>query len=295
VTLRSPGRLSYVVAIVWVAFTVSLASWWLAVGLNLTRQLASGAPAAEPGADLRRMFIWEGAVFIGLLLAGGVAMVVAIRREHQRRHALETFFMAFTHDLKTAIARVQLQAEGLLEDWPDQIPRAPLERLAADTVRLQTQLENSLFVAQPDGRLLAERLDAAETLARLARDWPDLDVRVEGAATVLADARGFDTIVRNLFQNAVIHGGARHMDVALAGGETGRVRIRMTDDGRGVPASMMARLGEPFTRAGATSGTGVGLFVSRRLASRMGGDLRFPDRGAAGTGFRVELELPGAR
>ena len=294
-TAASPRRVSYLIALVWVALTVSLASWWLVVGLNLTRQLNGGAGDALPAASLRRMFIWEGAVFIGLLLAGGIAMVLAIRREHQRRHALETFFMSFTHDLKTAIASVQLQAEGLLEDWPDRAPRAPLERLANDTVRLQIQLENSLFVAQPDGRLLAEHIPAGEAIARLARDWPDLDVRVAGEATVQADARAFDAIIRNLLQNAVVHGGARRVDVSLTNGDAGRVRLQVLDNGRGVPAGLVPQLGQPFTRGGSTSGSGVGLFVCRQLASRMGGTLTFSGPPAPGPGFRVELELPGVR
>jgi signal transduction histidine kinase len=294
VTVASPRRFSYLIAIAWVALTVSLASWWLAVGLNLTGQLNSAAVDAQPAASLRRMFIWEGAVFIGLLLAGGIAMVLAIRREHQRRHALETFFMSFTHDLKTAIASVQLQAEGLLEDWGDRAPRAPLERLASDTVRLQIQLENSLFVAQPDGRLLAERLDVGDAIARLAGDWPALDVQVTGRAVVLADARGFDTIIRNLLQNAVVHGGARRVDVTIAPADSGRVRLHLVDDGRGVPSALVPRLGTAFTRAGATSGSGVGLFVCRQLASRMGGVLRFPGTHLSSGGLQVELELRGA-
>jgi signal transduction histidine kinase len=290
VTLGPPQRLSYLLAIVWVGVTVSLASWWLIVGLNLTGQVAGGGSGSG---NLRRMFIWEGAVFITLLLAGGIALVLAIRREHQRRHALETFFMAFTHDLKTAIARVQLQAENLLEDWPDRVPRAPLERLAGDTVRLQIQLENSLFVAQPDGRLLEERIEVAESIARLARDWPDLDVRVTGSAAVTADARAFDTIVRNLLQNAVVHGEARQVEVTIGGSD--RVVVRMVDDGRGVTAEIVPRLGEPFGRAsGSASGSGMGLFVCRRLAARMSGALRFGAT-AAGRGLTVELELPGAR
>ena len=294
-TAASPRRFSYLVAIAWVALTVSLASWWLAVGLNLTQQLDDAAVVAQPAASLRRMFIWEGAAFIGLLLGGGIAMVLAIRREHQRRHTLETFFMSFTHDLKTAIASVQLQAEGLLEDWPDRAPRAPLERLVGDTVRLQIQLENSLFVAQPDGRLLAERIEVGEAIARLARDWPDVGVHVTGAAVIEADARGFDTIVRNLLQNAVVHGGARHVEVSLSRGDAGRVRLGLVDDGRGVPAAIVSRLGEPFTRSGPKSGSGVGLFVCRQLASRMGGALRFTSPAEPGRGLQVDLELPGAR
>ena len=294
-TAAASRRLPYVIAIIWALLTISLASWWLVVGLNLTRQLDVNGTEAVPAVNFRRMFISEGAVFIALLLAGGVAIVVAIRREHLRRHALETFFMSFTHDLKTALASVQLQAEGLLEDWPDRAPRAPLDRLLGDTVRLQIQLENSLFVAQPDGRLLAEPIQVGPAVARLAGDWPGLDLKVTGEASALADARGFDAIVRNLLQNAVVHGGARHVDVVVTAGDTGRVRLLVTDDGRGVVPELLARLGQPFTRSGPTSGSGVGLFVCRQLAVRMGGTLTFARNVDAGRGFTANLDLPGAR
>jgi signal transduction histidine kinase len=259
---------------------VSLASWWLAIGL-------SQAPI-----EFHRMFVWEGASFIALLVAGAVAIVLAIRREHQRRQALETFFLTFTHDLKTSLASVQLQAEGLREDWPAATPRGSLDRLLADTLRLQIQLENSLFVAQPDGRLLEERVDAATAIARLAADWPDLDVSVNGAGQVVADARGFDAVMRNLIQNAVVHGGAHRVRVDIDRPDADRVRLRVADDGKGVAPEVMNELGRPFARAGRTGVTGIGLFVSRQLVSRMKGTLTFA-RPASSSGLTVVVDLPG--
>ena len=286
-------RLHYLIALVWLALTVSLASWWMVVGLRLT----SGTPeqGTLSSADLRRMFIWEGATFIGLLVAGGAAIVVAIRREHRRRLVLETFFMAFTHDLKTALSSVQLQAEGLREDWPANAARAPLDRLLHDMVRLQIQLENSLFVAQPHGRLLRERVDVGRALSRLADDWPSLDIRVEGDAAMLVDARGFDTVMRNLLQNAVVHGGAHAVTVRVSEPSSGPVRLTIADDGRGVRQDVICQLGQPFVRPDQTSGTGVGLFVCGQLVERMHGDLRFVPSPPSVRGLTVELDLPGAR
>src|SRR5690242_13917893 len=116
--MTRPGTRSgihYMIAAVWLVVTVSLASWWLSVGLTLTNR--------------HRMFVWEGGTFIVLLVAGGVAIVLAIRREHGRRQAVDAFFMSFTHDLKTSLASIQLQAEGLREDWPTAAARGPLDRL----------------------------------------------------------------------------------------------------------------------------------------------------------------------
>jgi len=268
----------YVVAAVWLVFTVSLASWWLMVGL------------AMPGRH--RMFLWEGATLIVVLVAGGVAMVVAIRREDRRRQALEMFFMSFTHDLKTSLASLQLQAEGLREDGPEDAGRGSLDRLLHDVVRLQIQLENSLFVAQPDGRLLSEQIDAAAAIVRLAEDWPELTVDVQGHARVRADARAFDVVFRNIFQNAVLHGGATKVDVHIGRTAAGHVRLVVRDNGRGVPLGAIAQLGQPFVRPGPTSGTGVGLFVSGRLLSRMDGALVFGQPSDSAGGLVVTIDLP---
>jgi signal transduction histidine kinase len=277
----NPSRLHYTMAVVWLVFMVSLASWWMNLGLTLTNR--------------HRMFAWEGGTFITLLVAGGVTILLAIRREHRRRQALETFFLSFTHDLKTALASIQLQAEGIREDWPESAAGAPLDRLLHDTLRLQIQLENSLFVAQPDGHLLAERIDVARALSRAAQDWPELAVTVTGSAHVLADARGFETVFRNLLQNAVVHGGASAVTIQVERPAGPLVRLVVSDDGRGVPAPHLARLGEPFVRPSATSGTGVGLFVCRQIVDRMGGRLRVIGASARGQGLTIAVELPGDR
>jgi signal transduction histidine kinase len=277
---RSRAGVHYVLVAVWLAYTISLAAWWLSVGLTLTER--------------RTMFLLEGATFFVVIAAGGLALVIAIRREHSRRQSLETFFMSFTHDLKTALASVQLQAEGLREDWPAETRPAGLDRLLADTVRLQIQLENSLFVAQPDGRLLVETIDVGRAVERLADDWPALQIATTGQAVVLADARAFDAVLRNILQNAVIHGEASRVTIALSRPAPGTVRVDVTDNGHGMPQSVLSDLGKPFVRPGATSGTGVGLYVSQQLVSRMRGSLAFAIATASEAGLRVTIELPEA-
>jgi signal transduction histidine kinase len=280
-TTRWTSRLPYVAAVAWVLVTVSLASWWLALGLSMTTRF-------------HRMFIWEGAAFIALLVAGGAVIVLAIQREQRRRRALDTFFMSFTHDLKTSLTSLQLHAESLGEDWPSGVDRRTLDRLLADTIRLQIQLENSLFVAQPDGRLLQERVDARRAIERLAQDWPTLSIRVTGDAALRVDARAFDAVLRNVLQNAVVHGGAREVVVGVAPAPSGGFRLTIADDGRGVPADALIRLGQPFARTGDPRGSGVGLFVCRQLVSRMHGALEFAGATSAPGGLVVTLDLPGA-
>jgi signal transduction histidine kinase len=81
--------------------------------------------------------------------------------------------------------------------------------------------------------------------------------------------------------------------VRIERGAGGRVVATVTDDGRGAPPQTLHRLGEPFVRAAATSGTGVGLHVCRQLMQRMQGDLQFGPQRAQG--FTVVLQLAEVR
>jgi signal transduction histidine kinase len=253
---------------------------------------ALGGPDAPRLEQVQRMLVLEGAVLIALLVGGGVALVVAVWREQARQRAIEAFFMAFTHELKTALASLQLQAESLREDLGDQVANRSLERLLRDAVRLQVQFENSLYFAQPDGRMLIEPLDVQREIVQTAHDWPALAVRVAGNARALADARGIQTVLRNVFQNAVVHGEASEVavDVVRSGGR--RVVITIADNGRGADYAIVRSIGEPFARPAPGSGTGVGLYVSRQLIQRMNGSLDW--RRAQGGGFAVVVELPEA-
>jgi signal transduction histidine kinase len=287
-------RLQYIAAITWLGLTVSLASWWLVFGLAQARRLqtATGAPEASEINRVQRMLEWEGLVLIALLVGGGIALVVGIRREQARQEEVRNFFMSFTHDLKTSLASLQLQAESLREDLPEAAGNANLDRLLKDARRLQLQLENSLYFAQPDGGLLVEPLEVHALVRHVAEDWPELTVRIDGARRVLADERAVASVIRNLLQNASVHGAAREVSVRILPSAHGRVSVVVTDDGRGAPPDVLHRLGRPFVRSVVTGGSGVGLFVSQRLLNRMRGSLACsmgPDRG-----FSVTLELPEA-
>jgi len=287
----SRSRLQYIIAVTWLVFTVSLALWWMIFGLREVRERRD--LGGVEGARLERieeMLVWEGSTFIGLLVAGGTALLVSIRREQARQRAVEAFFLSFTHDLKTALASLQLQAESLAEDLPDAAGSPAMQRLMTDARRLNVQLENSLYFAQPHGNLLVESVDLVRAIGSIAHDWPELTVTVAGAATAQADRRALDSVLRNLLQNSVVHGRATAVAIRIERPADGRVRVVAIDDGRGVESAVRQRLGQPFTRSGPTSGTGVGLFVSRQLARRMHGDLIFP--GTAGPGFTAVLELP---
>ena len=281
----------YVAAVVWMAFTIALASWWLIFGLSQARQLAAlEGPEAAQIARVTRMLVLEGVILVGMLIGGGVALLAAIRLEQRRRRDLRSFYMAFTHDLKTSLTSLRLQAEALREDLPAAADNPNLRRMLKDSVRLQLQLENALALATTDGAIFIEAIDLRDLIDYLRDDFPELSIEVGGEGRVRADRRALESVLRNLLQNAVVHGNASRVSLVMHRRASG-IEIVISDDGTGASSDLSMALDRPFVRPSTTSGSGVGLYVCGRLLSQMHGRIQLR-RGAPG--FSVAIELPEA-
>jgi two-component system OmpR family sensor kinase len=109
------------------------------------------------------------------------------------------------------------------------------------------------------------------------------------------DPDAFAMAIRNLIENGLRHGAAeRPVRVAVdADGKT----IRVTNEGAGVPESVLRELGRPFRRGTTRAeGSGLGLSIARGILEQAGGSLELssPARSAPG-GFEAKVTLPGAR
>jgi len=148
----------------------------------------------------------------------------------------------------------------------------------------------------------AETLQNAVSVAR--RELPPntrVEVTCEPAATVRCDPTDLNRIVVNLLINAghaMAEAGVPSPALWVSGQrEEGRMRIRVSDNGPGIPASLHAQIFEPrFTTRRRHGGTGLGLAISRELANQNGGSLDLDADHVGGASFVVELPAgPDAR
>src|SRR5437763_1629720 len=286
---RKRSRLIIALVALWVIFTVTLAGWWLVFGLRQLDLIKQSN--IEAGNQLQRhyqMLMWEGGILITSLIGGGLALFYYAKRE-QRRHAqVEEFFAAFTHDAKTALASLRLQAESLREDFALSEANPLLERLLSDTLRLQLQLENSLFLVNlPRGKFFLQPIRLGDRVEALRLHWPDVSISLTGDAEVMADARALESVLTNLVQNSFIHGHANQVNIDVRRRD-GRVSVTVVDNGQGFKGDL-SQLGTLFVRHARSSGSGVGLYIVRQLMRGMNGAIIF--RNGSEAGIVAELVL----
>jgi len=114
------------------------------------------------------------------------------------------------------------------------------------------------------------------------------------AAPVALDNESLKQLYLNLILNALDampRGG--HLGVEAVE-RAGRFEVRIADDGEGIPAETLRRLGRPFFTTKA-SGSGLGLFLARRLARMARGDLKIQSEAGRGTTCVVRFPRRDAR
>jgi len=74
----------------------------------------------------------------------------------------------------------------------------------------------------------------------------------------------------------------------------GKARVHVVDEGQGIPANKREKIFDKFERLGRSGdgGSGLGLYISRKLARAMGGELAVTS--SDGEGGRFTLTLPSA-
>lgn len=264
-------------AVAWLVVTLSLVIWWLIHGMT-----------QEGVTDrVQRMLFWEGSFLIAILFIGGVALVF-LTHHHRRRHdRLQVFFSTFAHDLRTSITRLRLQSELLEEQGAGLDPK--VRAILRDIQKLDLQLENSLWMSHVDtDRLLLQKTELRDVLETLRNEFSEIKVDLRKNASVLVDRKAFSLVLRNVFQNSILHGAADQIEIDVIEEADRSVRVEISDNGSGLKAPVQ-KLGLQVMD-GTQRTTGLGLYLSRRLLERMSGRIEFRNDGK----FVNIIVVPGA-
>lgn len=254
----------------------------------------------------------------GLAAAGALGLAAAAARERElrrrldeTRHERSEILSIVSHQMRTPLAAMRWIIETLLRGDAGELSREQrgyvtdlleangrLTGLVNDMLNA-SRLESGQHAAAPAATDLRGLLkEAAKEIAPLAKEKRQtLRSRLPRTPLVASvDARMFKQAVLNLLSNAVKYTPQRGRVVLEAEREGEVARIRVQDDGIGIPPGQQADIFKKFYRAdnavaSGAEGTGLGLYVVRKVVEQAGGTVTLESAQGKGSTFTIALPL----
>ncbi|MCX7515243.1 sensor histidine kinase N-terminal domain-containing protein [Frateuria sp. STR12] len=220
----------------------------------------------------------------------------------------ERFIADAAHQLRTPLAGLILHVEGAVQDDDPERLRDALGHIRQLTLRTARTCAQLLALTRAQSPLTLPATHLPVDLARLVPETvglrvsealaAEVDLGYEGTPGPLrvdGDPSSLQELLDNLIDNALRYAGrGSHVTVGLVPLPGDGVRLRVEDDGPGVPDALLARLGERFFRApdATDMGTGLGLAIVERIAEWHGARVSYHNR--TPHGLQVDVQFPPA-
>jgi signal transduction histidine kinase len=257
-----------------------------------------------------------GLVLVALLFAVGITLVAVLvqrlraAREEQRRlrdltRSQAEFISVVSHELRTPVAGVLGFLQTTIDHWNDLSDDeriAAVSRAATNARRLQTMTRDVLDIDSIEsGRFgyamqrveLGPQLLAAVETAQAQDSAHRILLEPPPPVTVDVDPDRLQQVLSNLLENARKNAPASAPIEVHAAVSDEHVRIAVIDRGPGVDAALVDRIFEKFVRSNgnAVAGTGLGLYIARRIVEAHHGRIWCESTPGDRTAFVVELPV----
>jgi signal transduction histidine kinase/CheY-like chemotaxis protein len=202
----------------------------------------------------------------------------------------------FNNLLTAILARIQMMSLGYLPADArrdlDLIEKAALD--AAEVVRrLQTfsrQQRQANFTLVDIADVCRDAVDLMRPLWRGRRPGHlGVELESEPDLFVRGDPTELREVLTNLLKNAIDASPTGGTIRVQAASRQGRIHLRVSDQGMGIPPEMLPRIFDPFFTTKGERGTGLGLCLSQQIVERHGGRIEARSEAGKGTEFRINL------
>lgn len=224
--------------------------------------------------------------------------------------AKSEFLSSMSHELRTPLNAILGFAQLLRRDRKDPLSQRHLERVGqilSGGEHLLRLIDDILDLSRVEAGKVAisiEPLSVHEVLEHVRATLEPMAARAavtlevaplpDSLPLIMADRTRFAQILINFGSNAIKYNRPRGtVSFWVKPLEGNRLRLMVSDTGLGIPANKQAKLFQPFQRAGQETGTiegtGIGLFISKRLAELMQGEVGFTSAEGKGSEFWVDM------
>jgi two-component system, OmpR family, sensor histidine kinase CiaH len=247
-------------------------------------------------------YLGEGSIFFLLILVGAAFVYRSVRRQFNLQQQQQNFMMAVTHELKTPISVAKLNLETLQKYNLDPEKQKKLIRTTLDeTARLNFLANNILISSQLEGggyKSSKEDLDLSTLLKDCICDFRNrfperiLHEDIEADADVRGDALLLQMMINNLLENALKYSPKESPVTAQLKKNRSDIELQIKDNGPGISVDEKKKIFTKFYRIGneatrKTQGTGLGLYLCRKIARDHNADISVTDNKPCGSNFTV--------
>jgi signal transduction histidine kinase len=263
---------------IWAFSILALGTWWLYL-INKLSTISNQEHLPTPE-RLNKMVIWEGGTFVILLLLISATLLFYYLKDQAKTKALQAFFAGLTHELKTPLASIRLQADVIsnLANNSDSEKLVILtDRMVEDTQKLEIQMDKILQLSRIEqgGLLNPVPVNPQLFLNDIVKEWSHvLCIKIsnpEEIENISADEFALELIFKNLLENTVNHSNCKDVVIDLSRSEE-LVIIDYKDCG--VFEGDINKLATLFYKFNSSKGSGIGLYLCKKLMERMGGELK---------------------
>lgn len=277
--LKGSAKFRMIFALSWLTLTLSLGVWWWILGLRQARtisEISTNDKSHEELSRVSRMLKLEGSFFLFMLGVGGVTLAMFSYRDYKRALLITDFFTTVTHEMKTPLASLQLQVEGLIEDNPNSPITNKFKKLLIENKRIESRMDKAFYLASlmQGEKLFLENFRFSELFRGLQDEFPilKLSMEMDSEPNLYGDKKALESILKNIFENSMRHGQASEIHIQVTKYSDKKVNIRIIDNGMGFHGNWK-EITTPFMRHTNTSGTGIGLYIAKKLLEKMNGKL----------------------
>lgn len=250
------------------------------------------------------MVAGEGTVFLALLIYAIIRLMKAYNREMELAMQQKNFLLSITHEFKSPLAAVKLNMQTMQRHALEPGRQAMIiSSTIHETDRLNTLVENALLAAQIETHryhLAKEKFDFSACVETVLKNrMVTLDNKanhisgdIDEGIYITGDCIAATSIVLNLLENAEKYS-PQNAEISVSLKKKNReVILSVADNGFGIPAGEKEKIFEKFYRVGnedtrKSKGTGLGLYIVKKLVEMHGGKIMVSDNIPRGSVFQL--------